>query len=292
MPYPLTETILQAVPAGTITAHMALPAHVDAPLSYLMPTGEKPVVDLTQPGHREDRNGYFAPAPVTIANGRLQREPHSLDREGFALTEHQTSVSDFSDDDQIKRIYYPEMEQLLKQETGGSRVLVFDHNVRMDGGSPDAGTAVRQPVRRVHNDYTAKSAPRRVADLLGEDEAGGLPDSRYAIINVWRPISGPVQTAPLALADARSVAHQDIIAADLVYQDRTGEIYYAAYSPQHQWVYFPLMERDEALLIKGYDSANDGRAKFSLHTAFDDPTTPVNAAPRESIEVRALVFFD
>lgn len=291
MSYPLTETILNAVPAGTITAHMALPALVDASLSYLVATGEKPVVDLTEPDRREDRNGYFAAAPVTIANGRLQRETHSLDREGFALTEHRTSVRDFSDDDLIRDVYYAEMEQLLQRETGAARVHVFDHNVRIDGGNTTTGGTVRQPVRRVHNDYTSRSAPRRVTDLLG-DEAAALTDKRFAIINVWRSIRGPVQTAPLALADARSVSHRDIIEADLVYRDRTGEIYYAAYSPRHQWVYFPLMEREEALLIKGYDSADDGRARFSLHTAFDDPTTPASAAPRESIEVRALVFFD
>ncbi len=115
---------------------------------------------------------------------------------------------------------------------------------------------------------------------------------RFAVINVWRPIRGPVLTAPLALADAQSVEPRDIVAADLVYPDRTGEIYYAAHNPQHRWVYYPHMERNEALLIKGYVSRTDGRARFALHTAFNDPTTPPNGAPRESIVVRALVFFD
>ena len=101
-----------------------------------------------------------------------------------------------------------------------------------------------------------------------------------------------MESAPLALADASSVPAEDVIAADLIYADRVGEIYYAAYNPDHRWVYFPRLERDEALLIKGYDSADDGRAQFSLHTAFDDPTSPEDAAPRESIEVRALVVFD
>ncbi len=145
-------------------------------------------------------------------------------------------------------------------------------------------------MRRVHNDYTEASAPRRLADLLGP---GAEPTGRrFAVINVWRPIRGPVQTAPLALADAQSVEPRDIVAADLVYPDRTGEIYYATYNPGHRWVYYPRMDRSEAILIKGYDSLDDGSARFALHTAFDDPTTPPNAAPRESIEVRALVFFD
>ena len=214
-----------------------------------------------------------------------------LDREGFALTRHDTAVSNFGDEDEVKRVYYPEMEHLLMRETGASRVLVFDHNVRRDGGAKEAQSEVRGAVRRIHNDYTLTSAPRRFEDLLGEDVAS-LEGKRTAIVNVWRPIRGPVETAPLALADASSVPAEDVIAADLIYTDRVGEIYYAAYNRDHRWVYFPRLERDEALLIKGYDSADDGRARFSLHTAFDDPTTPENAAPRESIEVRALVVFD
>ncbi len=111
------------------------------------------------------------------------------------------------------------------------------------------------------------------------------------MVNVWRPIQGPIETAPLAVLDARSVADGDLVATDLVYPKRTGEIYEVAYSPAHRWFTFPGMARNETLLIKGYDSRKDGRARFTPHTAFDDPTTPPNAAVRESIEVRTFAFF-
>ena len=101
-----------------------------------------------------------------------------------------------------------------------------------------------------------------------------------------------METAPLALADAQSVASRDLIATDLVYPDRTGEIYEVAYSDRQRWYNVPRMARDEALLIKGYDSLDDGTARFTPHTAFDDPNTPANATPRESIEVRTLAFFE
>jgi hypothetical protein len=52
------------------------------------------------------------------------------------------------------------------------------------------------------------------------------------------------------------------------------------------------MRRDEALVFKVYDSSKDGRARWSAHTAFDDPTAPPHARPRESIEIRTLAFFD
>ena len=157
------------------------------------------------------------------------------------------------------------------------------------GGAVERG--LRTPVQMVHNDYTDKSGPQRVRDLLPADEAEARLKHRFVEINVWRPIKGPVQAWPLALADARSIAAADVIPCDLIYADRTGEILYGIYNPNHRWNYFPRMERHEAALIKCYDSLRDGRARFSLHTAFEDPTTPENAPPRESIEIRTLAFF-
>jgi hypothetical protein len=149
---------------------------------------------------------------------------------------------------------------------------------------------VREPVKRAHNDYTVKSGPQRVRDLLN-GEAEELLKHRFAVINVWRPIKGPVETSPLAVCDARSIAFADWVAQDLIYQDRVGETYAITYNPAHRWFYFPRMRTDEVLLIKCYDSKEDGRARFAAHTAFDDPTTPPGAAPRESIEIRTLAFF-
>lgn len=262
--------------------------HVEAVLGYVDAGADKPAIDMASPGQRVERNFTADPRSVRIANGWLTPAP-ALDREGFALVRHDTAVRDFEDEAEIRAVYYPEMERLLRQATGASRVLVFDHNLRLDSGEAGGRNGRRPPVRQVHNDYTQRSAPKRLADLLGPEAVS--PD-RFAIVNVWRPIRGPVQTAPLALADARSVAPADLVPVDLVYPDRIGEIYHAAYNPRHRWVYYPRMERGEALLIKGHDSRKDGRARFALHTAVDDPTTPPGAPPRESIEVRALVLFD
>jgi hypothetical protein len=127
-------------------------------------------------------------------------------------------------------------------------------------------------------------------DLL-PDEAAALLKHRFAIINVWRPIRGPVRESPLAVCDARSLQPDDFVAGDLIYPQRRGEIYAVTFRPTHHWYYFPHMQPDEALLLKCYDSAADGRARFTAHTAFDDPTSPPDAAPCESIETRGFVFF-
>ena len=149
---------------------------------------------------------------------------------------------------------------------------------------------VREPVKLVHNDYTPTSAPQRVRDLL-PDEAEALLETRFVFINVWMPICGPVQTAPKTVCDARSIGKDDLIATDLKYDNRTGEVCQSTHNPDHCWIYFPLMERDEALLVKCYDSREDGRAGFTAHTAFRDPTTPPDAPGRQGIEARTIAFF-
>src|SRR5690349_16135514 len=195
-----------------------------------------------------------------------------------------TGVANFYDPEEIKNVYYPEVERLLRDKLGASRVFVFDHNVR---NATKEGLAV--PSRQVHNDHTVNSAPRRVRDHLGE-EAAELLKGRFGIVNVWRPIRGPVQDSPLALCDARSFTDADLIASDLVYPHVRGETSTVEYQPGHRWYYFSDMQPDEALLIRVHDSAADGRARLSFHTSFDNPLAP-NAPPRESIEARALVFY-
>jgi len=93
------------------------------------------------------------------------------------------------------------------------------------------------------------------------------------------------------LCDAESLSEEDLVASDLKYPDRTGETYSITYNPQQRYYYFPRMQADEPVLIRRFDSSREGAARFSAHTGFDDPTSPPDAPPRESIEVRTLVFF-
>lgn len=262
---------------------------VDASMNYLADTSIKPVTYNPPPGTGEQRRvGNYGTFPVRIHDARPIADRLDLDREAFALVRRDTAVKNFYDEDEVRDVYYKEVERLLKAETGAAKVVIFDHTIRVAERAVARG--LRAPVQLVHNDYTEKSGPQRVRDLLG-DEAPSRLQRRFAEYNVWRPIVGPVRMMPLALVDATTIAPRDLVTADLVYRDRTGEIYHGLYNPDHRWFYFPEMQRDEAVLIKCYDSEKDGRARFSLHSAFDDPTTPDDAPPRESIEVRSLAFF-
>src|SRR6202790_1463813 len=263
---------------------------VNARLNYLADATPKPVNYAYDPLCVPPRSGKYLEQNVAVRNGRNERSKFSLDTNGFLLTEHETAVKDFYDPDEVKSVYYPEVERLIKRVTGADRVLIFDHIVRNPVLAERGEKGAREPAKIVHNDYSLKSAPRRVRDHLPE-EADRLLRNRFAEINVWRAIRGPIESSPLALCDARSLGAEEIVPIDLVYGDRVGEIYGFLYNPQHRWYYFPRMERNEAILLKCYDSEDDGRARFTAHTSFEDPNSPANAAPRESIEARARVFW-
>jgi hypothetical protein len=265
---------------------------VEGVLNYLAPMAEKPMNLAYDPGPGVPRStGRPEPHAMPIRDARPVADRLSLDLEGLALVEQRSAVKDFYDEEELRRVYYPEAERLVAEATGASRVLVFDHTIRRRiwGGIDRSPGTPRQPVTVVHNDYTVKSGPQRVRDLM-RDEADELLRRRFEIINVWRPIRGPLRDAPLAICDATSVAFADFVPSDLVYRDRTGETYRVRYNPAHRWFYVPEMQTDEAVLIKCYDSAEDGRARFTAHTAFEDPTASADVRPRESIELRTLVF--
>jgi hypothetical protein len=265
--------------------------YVDTTLNFLVPMAAKPVsYNYPPPDGTPWRNGEYRAEPVRIRDARPLIGAPSLDKEGFALTRHATKVASFYDQAAVKAVYYPEMAQLVQAATGARRVVCFDHIVRHAPKAENRLNGIKEPAKRVHNDYTEASGPQRVRDLL-PDEAAQLLQRRFAIVNVWRAIHGPLRDSPLALCDARSIAPADLVDTDLKYPDRTGEIQSVTHNPAQRWYYFPDLLPSEALFIKCFDSAKDGRARFAAHGAFDDPTTPADARPRESIEARTLVFF-
>jgi hypothetical protein len=265
---------------------------VTAELNYLAPTSGKPRTYAFDPPPGEPKTTALPePHQVPIFDARLITSSISLDREGFALVRHPTAVRNFLDDREVTTVYYPAAEAFIRATLKADRVLIFDHTVRKRvEGAPDIrGAGPRQPATRVHVDQTEASGPNRVREHL-PDEAEELLKGRVQVINLWRPIRGPLRDAPLAMCDGQTVVHDDLVASDLIYPNRRGETYSVKYNPNHRWFYFPEMTADEALLLKCYDSAADGRTRFGPHTAFIDPTAPADAPPRESIELRALVF--
>jgi len=266
---------------------------ITAPLKFMIPMREKPQIFMSvNQAEANKRTGEFHMVDLEIADARGLDEEPQLDREGFELVVCPTAVTDFYDENQITSVYYKECIALLKLRTGAADVHIFDHTLRVQDESLRQKYGTRLPVPVVHNDYTEKSAPQRVKDLLDPEKAEKFLSGRYAMINVWRSFGKSAELYPLAAADGRTVPEKDFIAVDIVYQDRTGEIYQNAHSDAQRWFYFSNMKPEEAMLLKCFDTSRDGRTRFTAHTGFENPNAPDGTPPRESIEVRTLLRFD
>ncbi len=239
---------------------------------------------------RLDVSGTYEEREVAILDGRKSSETYRLDQHGFQLLRHESSVTDIYDVDQRSRLYEAECREIVAVATGATRVHCFDHTLRSGDADRREKMGIREPTAIIHNDYTPRSGPQRVRDIM-KDEAEELLQKPFAIINVWRPIR-PVESFPLTVCDAQTVNPETLVAAERRAKNRIGELYMVRFDSEQRWIYFPDMTANEVLLIKTYDSREDGRSRWCIHTALDDQDAKPDSAPRESIETRVFAFFD
>ena len=264
---------------------------VEAELTYLLDTGVTPVNYPSVAGGRSERDtGTPDRHMVVLRNARLRAEPCTLDREGFEIARHDTTVGDFYDDAELDSVYTAEVEALVTERTGAERAVVFDYTRRSDDAGVQEERTIRGPAALVHNDYTDRAAIQRLRDIL-PDEADELLERRFAIVNVWRSVAGPVYRSPVALCDGSSVAEKDVIVVERRGVDRIGQICRITYNDSHRWFYYPQLAPGEVLLIKTHDSGANGRCRFAPHASFENPAAAPESPPRESIEARVFAFF-
>ncbi|MBL8349825.1 MAG: methyltransferase [Burkholderiaceae bacterium] len=272
---------------------MTAAATVRATMNYTVDNGTPPDYYFYEPDPAVELNPPGTdPHEVEIHDGWPDVDRFSVDREGFELKPFAAKFDQFDDDAEIHRVFYPQVIDFVKQNTSAKRVIVFDHTIRkrLSADLKQQTTVQRPAVLLVHSDYTVMSGPQRVRDIVPE-EAEALLQGRVAFYNVWKPLYRRVEELPLAMCDATTQAPGDLLRMDLKYRERTGEIYVLRWSPAHRWIYFPLMQADQALLLKTYDSSTDGRARFMGHSAFEHPDTRPDTPRRESIELRTMAFF-
>jgi hypothetical protein len=274
--------------------------HIMVPMSYTKPMEGQAQVTVWPPSSgRPFESPPRERVPVPVYDCRPIAHELTLDIAGFQLVAHRSAFTDFYVHDRVVAEYYPESVELMKAHTGALDVFIFDHNVRNQTRSDRGEHGVRTPTDGAHNDYTMSSGPRRIREVLEDNDASHLLGHRAAIINLWRPIVGPVQDHPLAICDARTTNMADFIPTtithyleeDLENPALTGEIYSFKYSDAHRWFVVSDMQPDEVVLLKCFDTAHDGRALFTGHTGFRNPQPPADAKPRESIELRTVVVF-
>lgn len=270
-----TQTTTTLPPSGPVSAILNF---YDPPSD-----GSKPYNYVEVPSSGPQRNFSAVAENVSLQDIRGREHEFVLDRHGFEPLMTSLRESDFSSDESIKETYYPQVEALLHSSLSGSpkRVLLFDHTIRR--AMPNAH---RAPVTRTHIDQTLKSAAQRVHFHMGP-EAEELLKGRVRIVNVWRPLNGPVEAHPLAVADSETVSDELLVPVEHRYPDRTGETAAVKFDQNVNWWYWSGMRNEERLLLQCYDSESGSRVP---HTAFEDPRSTPTSKPRESIEVRALIF--
>ena len=284
------------MPPITAIDKATAPAAVEAALCFIVPQAEKPLFHSAAYTGGDPRI-FFKVEDRTVKITDIREIPvqPSIEREGFELVVSPTAVADLNSDDAVANVYYPEIEVLLKNRLRATRIVIFDATRRSDCGAGAANIDGRRgPAIRLHVDYTQKSGPQRLKDTVGTAEAERLRASgaRVIQVNVWRPIKGPVLRAPLAVADASSIARHELVATDQVFPDRVGEIYQLAYGPGQRWYYASEMKREEVLLIAGWDSTDPDGSRCAPHGAFQLPNQDPKAPARESIEIRTFVIFE
>ncbi len=261
---------------------------IDAIIPYVV-AGETAIF---YPGKRDQSYWPTEEHPVVIRDARAIAGRLDLEKNGFLVLNRPTAVTDFSSPEAIKRLYYPEIEALVKEITGATRVLIFGDIVRSDAqGTPDS----RLPARGAHVDYDEPTVQWWTRQEVGDEEAERLLRHRHVLINLWRPIT-TVEKSPLALCDASTVEKGDLnrseVRGGLDDPDRATMCgFNLQHNPRHRWYYVPHMRPDEIFAFKLCDSET-GRVQWTGHTAFDDPTSPADARPRQSIEIRTISFFE
>ena len=276
---------------------LAASAVVQAPVNYLGEMRERPKFHAQE--HARD-NLRFDTHVMTIADARQLAEPPSLDREGIALVPHRSAVRDFYDPEQRSGLYLEEVERLVAEITGASKVFVLRGGgmIRYAERSPLYRTGMNtQPARFPHIDFTRSTAPGLVDDVFGSRSVGLEPGQRLVGYNVWRVVSDPPQDVPLAVCDASTVEPQDLVPGDGVYDEGDPskwwelEAYLVRHNPRHRWLYFRDMRPDEALIFRAYDNS-PAFSPGAPHVAFDDPSCPSGGSARVSVEARAFAIFD
>lgn len=236
---------------------------------------------------------------MPIEDVRGVRSSFSLDGQGILLVDAPCSVKDFRDREAAASTYVPELEEVVKAVTGAHKVVVSRNWVHRhsDRSKRFGEEGTTYPGRYAHIDYSDESGPMSARMWLGDDpDADELFKGRFAIFNLWRVLSEPPQDCPLCMADATTVEAKDLVISHIVLGAGPGremriQTNMVAFNPNHRWVYFSDMRRDELLLFRGYDS-DPSRFRRVPHTAFDDPSAGEGAPARESIDIRCVAFFD
>ncbi|KEQ78639.1 hypothetical protein M438DRAFT_360323 [Aureobasidium pullulans EXF-150] len=192
--------------------------------------------------------------------------------------------------------------ELVKSQLKAKEVICFDWRYRMSSGVKQINVYdyTKQerynslnPAHVVHFDDSPDGGMGRLQRYLKPEELASFKNDeiRIRFVNVWRPLVAVVEDSPLAMCDRQSVSVSDMFECDKIHEDHIGEGLYLIHNEEQRWYWLPDMTSDEALVFVTWDSQFDEKHPVGPpHAACDDPKPRTSPSPRESIEVRLMVF--
>ena len=177
---------------------------VESDVQYILPTSR---INRRYVSHEGQINiSEYKSMPIFVRDARPMADSISFESHGFSLRRHSSAVTNFEDEEQIDRLYIPEMTEFMKETTGADKVIPFAWMVRTSG--PSSGAA-QPPANDVHVDHTpafSEVMASRALTWLGEPD---YEYRRFILVNSWRAYSGAPQNWPLGLCDATSVSNDE-----------------------------------------------------------------------------------
>ncbi|MCJ1310491.1 hypothetical protein MMC25_004155 [Agyrium rufum] len=253
-------------------------------------------------------NIEFSTHEVEIHDIRGQEEDFSLEKQGFQVgrLERWKEFEERIDSSKeasgktvdIRESYLSALEELLRIEVEGvDRVAIFDWRRRSSDSGKDRDVidlndldSYLKPANMAHVDQAPSAVLNRVMKTFPSEEQAVLLESRIRLINIWRPFKSPVYDWPLAICDGRTVPAENLVEVDMVRRSYVGSNMFVLFGERCRWYYLREQRPDEVLLFKQFDSNDDAGVRCCPHAAFQHSQISKNIPPRESIEVRALVF--
>ncbi|KAI0964965.1 hypothetical protein F4678DRAFT_468040 [Xylaria arbuscula] len=232
---------------------------------------------------------------IQVHDFRARADEFQLDTHGFA-TRRLPGFRELSDRDTIVTQYLPAVQKMLQsqlQDVG--TVFVYDWRIRSSRPETTGNminfsdqTQPLLPSNYAHIDAGPVSILQRIQNSF-PSSVRDIVRQRIRAVNVWKPLCNPVEEWALAVCDGTTVNSEDLVETDSVRQGSVSTNYYVKYAPEQAWYYLKHQSPEEALIFKHFDSEPGVPAPYALHASIRQDV-PVSAIPRQSIEVRTLIF--
>ncbi|KAI1456284.1 hypothetical protein F4805DRAFT_233817 [Annulohypoxylon moriforme] len=275
---------------------------------------EKPYSLRFPPGENLAQSNILREEHLVRVDSMRGKDDLALETSGFEVMPFTSPLSyrDFDDVDKITGVLLPAFCEKLKEHLGAKEVVALDHAVRRRHEnfpiSIGKNYEYNQPTMMVHVGKSIITANctslgtesaldfsvdegERMLRVMYPDQGEEIIKGGWKVVNIWRPLRGPLNDWPLAICDSRTVNHEtDTMPGDIVFTKWATENLQVHHSDKQKWYYLPDQTADEVLIFKSAESSPD-KCQAVPHGSFYNPHVSEEEPARESIDCRFFVLY-